>query len=272
MPRFLRPGLLVTVFLAGCTGLPTQMPDRPERLPRGYTYYLDGAGGGSAVRHWSQGIKDGLLAAGYRGAGELFSWETGLGVIADQDASVKYKRSKAAALAGLMLEYQKTYPSAPINVIGFSAGPAVAVFALEALPEEIMVDDVILLGASIGANYDLARALRRVRGHIYLFTSSRDAVIGVLVGATGTADRKQGEAAAGVEGFALPPDASAETRRLYAEKVVTIPWTKEFERAKNYGGHFDNVKMEFIRDHVAPLMRFVESSESTGTTVEGGRN
>jgi hypothetical protein len=43
-------------------------------------------------------------------------------------------------------------------------------------------------------------------------------------------------------------------RRLYAEKVVAIAWTKELERDGDYGKHFDNVTMEFIRDHVAPLI------------------
>ena len=59
---------------------------------------------------------------------------------------------------------------------------------------------------------------------------------------------------AGIRGFILPKGATAETRKLYAEKIVTIPWTKELEKDGDYGHHFDNVKMEFIRDHVAPLL------------------
>ena len=51
----------------------------------------------------------------------------------------------------------------------------------------------------------------------------------------------------------MPKSATAETRKLYASKLVTIPWTAELEKDGDYGRHFDNVKMEFIRDHVAPL-------------------
>ncbi|NQT88168.1 hypothetical protein HQ560_15480, partial [bacterium] len=92
-------GLALVMLTTSCTGLPTQLPDRESRLPHGYVYYLDGAGGGAAIRNWAGGVKDGLLAAGYPGAGEMFSWETGFGMIADQDASLKYKRSKAAEMA-----------------------------------------------------------------------------------------------------------------------------------------------------------------------------
>ncbi|MBN1510094.1 MAG: hypothetical protein JW955_24825 [Sedimentisphaerales bacterium] len=240
---------------AGCTGLPTEMPDRAERLPRGYIYYFDGAGGGSAVRNWAGGIKDGLLAAGYAGAGEMFSWETGLGLLTDQASGLQYKREKAAEAAGRLLNYHRGYPSAPVGLIGFSAGTAVAIFMLEALPEGVMVDNVVLLGTSVSTDYDLTKAMQRVRGHMYLFVSPHDTVVSTLMAVTGTADRRRGEAGAGVKGFTMPPDASEETRRLYAEKLVTIAWREEFEEQdKYYGRHFDNVKPAFIRDHVAPLL------------------
>ncbi len=41
---------------------------------------------------------------------------------------------------------------------------------------------------------------------------------------------------------------------LYAQKLRTLPWTKKQEHDDGYGRHFDHVKMEFIRDHVAPLL------------------
>jgi len=247
-------GLALTILATGCTGLPTQMPDRPSRMPRAYVYYLDGAGGGTAVKNWAEGVKDGLLAAGYPGAGEMFSWETGRGLIVDQYASVKYKRSKAAEMAKRVQEYRQAHPIAPVSFIGFSAGTAVAVFALEALPETCQVDNVVLLGTSIGADYDLTQALKRVRNRLFIFTSTKDGMINVLMAFSGTTDRKYDEAAAGAKGFLLPAGATEETRNLYAEKVVTIPWRKEFERDGDHGRHFDNVKMAFIRDHVAPLV------------------
>ena len=82
-------------------------------MKQGYLYYLDGAGGGTVKKNWSAGVRQGLLEAGYPGAGEMFSWETGLGLIADQDASVRYKRTKARKLAREIQRQAAGYPPLP---------------------------------------------------------------------------------------------------------------------------------------------------------------
>ena len=89
----------------------------------GYLYYLDGAGGGTAKNNWAAGVREGLLAAGYRGAGEMFSWEEGRGLLVDQDASVKYKRGKADLMAKELVRQKKAFPNAPVNILGFSGAP-----------------------------------------------------------------------------------------------------------------------------------------------------
>jgi pimeloyl-ACP methyl ester carboxylesterase len=245
------------VFAVGCastpTGLPTHLPDRAERMQNGYLYYLDGAGGGTAEKNWAGGVKEGLLAAGFPGAGEMLSWETGKGLMADQDASVAYKRSKARELAGQMKQHASAYPGTPLNLLGFSAGTAVAIFALEELPEEVQVDHVVLLGTSISEDYDLTKALERVKGKVVMYTSTHDRMLGVLMPFSGTADRIYHDPGAGIEGFALPLGATSKTRDLYASKLLTIPWTKSLKEDGDRGHHFDNVKAAFIRDHVAPL-------------------
>ena len=250
-------GIALVLFAAGCaslpTGLPQQLPDREQRMRHGYLYYLDGAGGGTAKKNWAEGVKDGLLAGGYRGAGEMFTWETGEGLMADQDASVKFKRSKAKEAAAKIRQHAQANPGVPLDLLGFSAGTAIAIFALEDLPETVQVDHVVLLGTSISEDYDLTKALKRVRGHVYLYTSTHDRMLGFLMPFSGTADRKFHDPGAGIKGFVLPAGATAETRKLYAQKIVTIPWTAKLEKDGDYGRHFDNVKMEFIRDHVAPL-------------------
>ena len=250
-------GIALAVFAVGCaskpTGLPEQLPDREARMHHGYLYYFDGAGGGTAKKNWSEGVKDGLLAGGYPGAGEMFTWETGEGLIADQDASVKFKRSKAKEAAARIRQHVKANPAVPLDMLGFSAGTAVAIFALEDLPETVQVDEVVLLGTSISRDYDLTKALKRVKGHVYIYTSTHDRMLGFLMPFSGTADRKFDDPGAGITGFVLPAGATAQTRELYAEKIVTIAWTAKLEKDGDYGHHFDNVNMEFIRDHVAPL-------------------
>lgn len=182
----------------------------------------------------------------------MFTWETGKGLIADQDASVAFKRSKAKEAAEKIVHHKKEYPEPPIDILGFSAGTAVAIFALEELPESVQVQDMVLLGCSISQNYDLTKALKRVNGHVYIYTSTKDRMLSFLMPFSGTADRKE-DPGAGITGFVLPKGASAATRRLYKEKIVTIPWTAKLEQEGDHGRHFDNVKMEFIRDQVTPL-------------------
>ena len=254
LTRLLASVLAVGVMsCAGPTGLPQQLPDRAERIQHGYLYYFDGAGGGTAKKNWAEGVKDGLQAGGFPGAGEMFTWETGKGLMADQDASVKFKRGKAKEAAAKIVSYKKEYPESPIDILGFSAGTAVAIFALEYLPESVQVNDMVLLGTSISQDYDLTKALKRVKGHVYIYTSTRDRMLGFLMPFSGTADRKYDDPGAGITGFVLPDGASSATRKLYAEKIVTIPWTAQMEKDGDHGRHFDNVKMEFIRDQVTPL-------------------
>ncbi len=234
--------------------MPTALPNRAERMQHGYVYYLDGAGGGTAKTNWAEGVKEGFLAAGYKGAGEMYSWETGRGLIADQDASDEYKRAKALGLAVEIANYAKAYPDAPVSILSFSAGAADAIFALEALPDSVQVDYVVMLGASISEDYDLTKALSHVKKKMYLYTSTRDEMLGFLMKFSGTADRRFFDPGAGIKGFVLPKGADEDTRRAYADKVVSIPWTPALKVDGDKGHHFDNVKMEFIRDHVAPLL------------------
>ena len=245
-----RLGLPLLLATAGCS---QTMPDRAQRMTRGYVYYLDGAGGGGLVSNWSRGLRNGVLDAGYDGAGEMFRWNTGLGVVADQESSVEYKRGKAAELAKRIQQYATEHPGAPVTLIGLSAGTSVAVFTLEALPPTCAVENVILLGASISADHDLTRALQRVRNRMYVFTSEHDAVLAYLVPIAGTADRKESVPSAGLRGFQMPPRATPETRGQYA-KVAYIGWRPEFERTGNFGGHTDTVKAPFVQQYIAPLM------------------
>lgn len=235
------------------TGLPRPLANRAEREKHGYVYYLDGAGGGTAKKNWAGGVEQGFLEAGYPGAGELFSWETGKGLTADQTASVEYKRQKAGELAESIRERVEKHPGVPVDLLGFSAGTVEVVFAMEALPETVKIDTVVLLGASISHDYDLTEMLKRLKGKMYVYTSTHDHMVGFFMKFSGSADRKYHDAGADIHGFVLPKGASEETRQLYAEKIVTIKWEKEFEKDGDRGHHFDNVKMEFIRDQVAPL-------------------
>jgi pimeloyl-ACP methyl ester carboxylesterase len=217
-------------------------------------YYLDGAGGGGVISNWGRGVKTGLTMAGFNGKFVEPHWETGMGVFADQVASDNYKRKKAAEVASMIRKAKAAYPDAPITLMGFSAGTAVAVFTLEGLPPGMQVDNVVLLGCSVGDDYDLTNALRHVSGRVYVFTSDNDAVLNFAVPMAGTADREAGTVpSAGLNGFVMPPGASPQMRRLYS-KITNIAWRSSFEKDGDWGGHTDTTYPRFVHDYVAPLI------------------
>ncbi len=251
--KSLRIHIAVLALLALVGGCQTTSKDREARIPHGYIYYCDGAGGGGMMK-WSGGLRQGLRDGGYPGTGEIFGWNTGLGVLADQDASANYKRGKARKMAQEAVAYSRKYPGAPVTFFGLSAGTSVVVYGLEAMPSDVPVTDVVLCGASISSTYDLTRALRNLSGKMYVFTSENDAVLGFLVPMSGTADRASGSvAAAGLRGFRMPYSASADTRRLYA-KVVTIPWRPEYSKLGYSGGHTGALSSRFVAAHIAPRL------------------
>lgn len=257
-------GLTTVSFLmliAATAGCESTSPDRQARMAHGYVYYCDGAGGGGGLINWSGGLRKGLLEGGYPGSGEIFKWNTGLGVVADQDSSVSYKRGKARQMARKAQDYSREYPGAPVTFIGLSAGTTIVVFALEELPDGTRIDNAVLCGASISSTYDLTRALKNLDGRLYVFTSQRDEVLGFLVPMAGTADRAGGNVlSAGLRGFRMPTPASPETRKQYA-KVVTIPWRPEFASLGYSGGHTDVLSPPFVAAHIAP--RLVKQSGTT---------
>jgi pimeloyl-ACP methyl ester carboxylesterase len=239
------------MMFSGCL---TPEPDRAERLNHGYVVYFDGAGGGSVVTNWGRGVKKGLLAAGYEGAGEEFVWETGAGVLADQRASVAYKRKKAAEAAEHIKQYAKVHPGQPITLMGLSAGTAIAIYALEALPESVSVKTVVLLSGSLSSGYDLTQALEHVQGKVYVTTSPHDKILSDVVPITGSADRENvGNDVIGVHGCHLPPNPSHKARQLYS-KVEIIKWDPSFRQYGDAGGHTGTTTPRFVQHVIAPLI------------------
>lgn len=240
-----------TLAATGCSQANMHNHDLDQN---GYVFYLDGAGGGGILTNWGTGVREGLKLADYRGDFANVPWQTGLGVAADQGASVEYKREKAAEVAKQIRTYVDSHPDKPVNLVGLSAGTAVAAFALEALPKGYSVENVVLLGSSLSSHYDMTKALEHVRDRLYVFTSEKDAVLGVAVSVAGTADRQFcGACSAGLKGFHLPASGGAETKQLYG-KITNIDWRPEFAKDGNYGGHTDAVNANFVRDYIAPLL------------------
>jgi len=238
----------------GCSGCATVQRAATPTERDDVVFYCDGAGGGGPLTPWGMNVQRGLQQDGYEGDFRCFRWQTGLGILADHQTSVAYKRGKARELVEHMKRHWRRFPGGSVHLIGLSAGSAVVVHALEELPSAYQVDTVILLGSSLSADYDLRPALRRIRGEMYVFSSKRDPILRLFVPLTGTADRRRaGARVAGRYGFFMPADADDETEALYS-KIVHIEWDDERAAAGDPGTHTGATNPRFVQQYIAPLI------------------
>jgi hypothetical protein len=216
----------------------------------GITYYVGGAGPVGNVGSWD--VPQGLAEGGYQGYVKVFAWQ-GMTHAGDQ-MNLSRNRSKAAELAAEIRAYHRKYPSRNINLIALSAGTGIATFALEYLSEEFEINRVIFLSCSLSSRYDLSRALRRIRGGLYVVYSPDDPILKDVVWYTGTVDRSSAEEGiAGLEGFHPPARGGVDTLRQY-QKLHNVEYRPEFAEVGYTGLHTDPVKRDFIRAYIAPVL------------------
>ena len=248
---------LVACLVVGC-----------QNPPKDNVFYCGGAGGGT-ILNWGKGLKTGLTKAGYQGKFTSFKWQSGLGALADQQMSVKSKRSKAKRLAAQIRKHIDENPDQHVYIIGLSAGTSVAVFALEELPAYAKVESVVLLGSSMSSTYDLGRALPAIEGKLFAFGSEKDSTLKFWVPVTGTSDRQyKGRSVAGVKGFHPPKDASGRTKASYEKTLVNVEWDESRKEAGDRGGHLSTTNSRFIERYVVPLV-LEEQQQRRGTAARG---
>jgi hypothetical protein len=214
------------------------------------TYFLDGAGN---YGFGKETVPLGLADGGYEGFVEHYIWTTYLGPVVDQ-VSVDHNRRKGMELARKIEGFLSRYPDGQVDIIGLSAGSGVAIFALEALRPKYKIDNVIMLSSSLSANYDLSRALTRVKGGIHFLWSPKDPILREVVPMLGTVDRgSDGALPAGVYGAKLPPNATQDTVDLY-RKVHNIPWHPQSFVGPVKLQHAGSISRSVIGEVVAPII------------------
>ncbi len=230
--------LLTAICVTGCA------PGFGPNAQNGITFYVPGAGN---VDFGDAGVRRGLEAAGYKGQVGTVLWTVAFNVALDQRLGVN-ARLGAAALAKKIEEYKELYPAGEVHVIGLSAGTGVTVWALEALPAGVQVNDVFLLGSSLWADYDVSAALRHVKGKMYVYFSPNDIVLSGPMKLAGTIDGKFGDEAvgAGEIGLRVP--------KGFEGKIVNIGWRREFATYGYFGGHTDATNPSFVQRFIAPTV------------------
>jgi pimeloyl-ACP methyl ester carboxylesterase len=246
-------GAFVALWIRRGLGLVPPRPVDPALLDRGLTLVLPGIESESVFTH---GMCDGLQAGGLPGAIGVFNW--GLPFPQGYLANLTWidrNRRRAGNLAREICGYQDAFPGRPVHLVAQSGGAGVAVFAVEALPANRQIESLVLLGAALSPTYNLSRALGKVRRGILNSYSARDTfVLGWGTRVFGTTDR-QFTRAAGCTGFQTPAQLTPEEERLYAAKLVQMPWTPEMaESGRHYGGHTSCGSATHVAECIAPWM------------------
>jgi pimeloyl-ACP methyl ester carboxylesterase len=208
--------------------------------------YVPGIGG---YGHEDGGWIEGLKAGGYSGKTEVWDWTGKLGPVSALWAHAR-QRAQARRIADRIREIHLQSPAAPLVLVGHSAGAGLVVMALEDLPPDLHVDEVVLMAPALSRTYDLTRALQHVQGHADVFCSERDTLV-LAVGTflLGTVDGIHGEAA-GHGGFVKPSGAG---NAAYA-KVILHPYSDDRRLRGDDGGHEGLLSSGVAAAVVAPLL------------------
>lgn len=232
-----RIGLLILALglpaLCGCGGGADL-----KREKFGKTFYLDGAGN---LGFGASDVPSGLRRAGYKGDVELYIWTTSFNPFIDQ-LNIPAARFKGSVLADKILAYKKKYPDNDVNIIALSAGTGVAVWAVEDLKGRAQINNLVLLGSSLSHDYDVSKALANMRGDIFVYHSSQDAVLGIAK-VVGTIDGKRGVDSIGQVGLTAPPGMGG--------RVHNYRWSEEWLRFGWAGTHTDCTSGPFVQAQIS---------------------
>ena len=220
-----------------------QLPDASHT----YLLHLPGMGG------WMPAETDWLRGLGAGGASdhiEVFDWPA-LGSLIDGVQDYAHNRKAAHYLADRITEKMRSDPEAKIVLTAFSAGAAIAIWALEDLPDDVQVQSVLLVQAGVDPRHDLSRALRHVRGHMFSVYSGGDFIVlgfGTMI--FGTADGGVHTAAAGQAGFRKPGGWDP----VQYPKLVEVPYQLGWIKYGDLGEHVTQMSRSLARNVLAPML------------------
>jgi hypothetical protein len=245
MPTRLTVLCLLACLVLGCSSRGKFAPP-PRDKSKDVLIHLPGITGELGIdREFVRGIKMG----GFQGEVTIVDWtdnDPGLGSLFADKRHVR----QAAMLAERIEQVRRDNPCGRLIVSAHSGGNGIAVWALERLPADVHVDDVLLLSPALSPDYDLSKALRHVDGHVYAFTSPYDfVVLGVGTMLFRTIDGKRTDSAGRV-GFVRPPGADPDQ---YG-KLVAKPYQAAWMKYGNIGDHIGVLSKSFVASVLAPLV------------------
>lgn len=208
------------------------------RKENGLVVILPGIEGESG---FNRNIRRGLASAGCYRAMPIYNWGRpipGIGMLLNQMDAIG-NRIAGKSIAEMIEKYQDSYPGRPVYIIGHSGGGGVAVFAAEAISDGRQIDGLVLLAASVSADYKLEKALGKCKNGIVNFYNPEDTgLLGVGTAVMGNVDGGHG-ASAGLNGF------KKTYSKLFQVKVSSY-------MTDGSGAHEAATRPRFVARYVAP--------------------
>ncbi|MFH5805708.1 hypothetical protein [Alienimonas sp. DA493] len=216
--------------------------DDPAAQKDGLTIVLPGIQGRSFAEY---DLAVGLAWGGLPGRIAVVDWTSGWffrAFLHLRDTAMHEAGGEEAAR--LVTEHRRLHPDAPVTVIGYSGGAAVALHALSRLPAGVRATRTLLIAPACSAPTDAAALADRCEQGVDVICSRLDVpiLVGLLV-ALGTTDGRH-RPGAGWGGFEKA-DAPG-----FREHHWRPAWTGRF----HYGGHFGAVNRVFAAEALAPLL------------------
>jgi pimeloyl-ACP methyl ester carboxylesterase len=239
---------LVTVSVGSLAPAQPATTTSPSTQPALWLLHLPGMGGAMRI---DQNVTRGLIVGGLPvGELKIYDW-TGVDRGLISLAKVQRHVEQSKIVADMILDQVHAHPGEHIVITAHSAGTGIAVWALEQLPDDVQIDDLVLIASALSPNYDLSKALKHVRHAAYAFNSLLDTIVlGSGTRVFGTVDRVQTDAAGRV-GFTVPPTADATE---YA-KLTQISYDADWMRFDNYGEHIGAMTRSFAAHVIAPVLQ-----------------
>jgi pimeloyl-ACP methyl ester carboxylesterase len=256
---------VLAIAAPGCVANRQQVCCAPVVVPPacGMVLVADGAGGFLGA---SAAFKEAVQDEGRPLAVEPVRWSHGYGRILADVRDRCHSLEQGRKLAAHVLTLRHNRPDLEVYLVGYSAGSAVTLAALDTLPPD-SVDRVILILPAVSACYDLRPALRASRQGVDVFHSERDFWhLGVGTALFGTADGRRGEPAAGRGGF-TPVVQTPEDGALH-NKLRQYPWDPMVRWTGNEGRHGDVLSPKYLRVYVLPLLEAPKAGPLPGGPPE----
>lgn len=236
-------GANALVVTSGCHN-----PKAPETLhsAKQTVVILPGIEGGA----WQlEGTVKGLRDAGIDGEIDVVSWGQRPFGSLDNLTNLEANKARAKTIAERVIGHQRQHPDRPITLIGFSGGGGLAVLVAEALPTEVRIDRIILVGAAVSPQHDLQEARARCKhGIVNIYSIGDWFILGAGTSVFGTIDRAN-TASAGYVGF------QTKDGKLRVEDGLTqIAWQAKWMATGHDGGHIGWLARPWAKKYLASMV------------------